>query len=1502
MEKSCQQLSHSDYTVGWICALPRTELVAAAAMLDEEHPVLQAADPNDFNSYLLGRIGNHNVVIACLPAEQKGKVSAATVAKDMIRSFPAIRFGLMVGIGGGAPLYKSQDEDEIERNESENGSESAESEDADELRDIRLGDVVISAGVCSNWGPTEQAPGIVLNAISMLDGRHAWKGNRICEFMSKMLSENPAMEKKFSHPGSAKDILFLAAAPHIEGKTCESCRGLGDRNLVKRKKRSDTTPRIHYGTIGSADQVIMDAFLRDKWAKQEKIKCFEMEAAGLMDTLPCLVIRGICDYADSHKNKIWQPYAAAVAAAYAKELLLVISGQSVINLPPVEKFGENVIQRLESWRRSDEEEKCLQSFFTMDYEYQKNLNPERELGTCNWCLHNDTFLNWQSNDTSCLLWITADPGCGKSVLSKSLVDERLFGLESSDTTICYFFFKDVSPEARSPASAVAAFLHQILKAPRGSKAMRYALPPYRERAGKLSECFDAMWDIVKDIAKDPECGRIILVLDALDECEPTEQRKLVKKIKDLELSEQLCRLAHHLKIIVTSRPYWNIEAEFGDLIVNVPSIRLKGESLSDELHLEMNHVVRARVSRLGSQIASLTTGKELLEGLLAAENRTYLWLHLIFQRIAEMPRIDRRSVKSLLQCLPKNVDDVYNDILSKAKDQIQAKRLLQIIVAAVRPLSVQELGVALFFREDIQSYKDLELQTGEQLKTTVRNTCGLFIHIVNETVFLIHHSAKEFLLSPNNEASLIEKDWKFSISMSDSQLLLASVCIFFLRLKEFGRKKNIPQRHAHQLTTQYVFLDYSANNWAEHFRNMSAADQRKWFPLSFELFSVESESCMDWQIAFSPIEHDLRPNSLHLASYLGLEEAVRKLLVDYDVDINSVTLTGCTPLRLAVSAGQTEIVKLLLEVPDIDVNLRDGDSESPLWEAISMGHTEILKLLLRSPNIDSNKTSVWEDLAPLQFAIYAGWTELVELLLSSPSIDVDMGNPGNSSKLLCLAISEGHTKIVKLLLSAPNIEVNVISRWYEIPLWSAISGGNTEIVKLLLEAPDIDVNLTHMEGGLPLRLAISMRYSEAVKLLLEAPDIDVNLTNMEGESPLRLAISMRYSEAVKLLLEAPNIDVNLTNTDGESPLWLAIWRQDPEAVKLLLQAPGVDVNLIDGWHETPLILAISTGYTEATKLLLEAPDIDVNLTDMEGESPLRSAIRRHDPEAVKLLLEAPNIDVNLINENGESPLSLAISMGYTDTVKLLLSAPNIDVNLGDAKNGGSPLNLAIDEKYLTAVKLLLEAPNIDINLANRDGSLPLSFAIWTYYPEAVKFLLEVPDVNVNLIDKDGDAPLHLAIYTGITETVKLLLEAPDIDVNLINADGESPLISAIWKRDPEAVKLLLEAPHIDVNLTDEDGESPLKFAINMGYTEAVKLLLGAPNIDVNLGDAKNGESPLSLAIRKGYPEAVKLLLEASDINVNIEDDKGNVFLNFALCSGNAEVVKLLEEALDIEII
>lgn len=293
------KFTHDDYTVGWICALSN-ELAAAWAMLDDEHQLLPAASPQDDNCYFFGRIGNHNVVIACLPAEQTGKVSAAKVAKDMIRSFKAIRFGFMVGIGGGAPYYGTRNNSDTKCRETED-EKSEEIIDPESIQDIRLGDVVISlhsksteAVVQYDFGKSEQEkefihiggklnrpPDVILTAINNLKAQHTVKDHSIPEILSIAGSKNWRMKKKIQYPGSEMDQLFKSNVIHIDGnKSCKTCCGPLNVNLVKRPDRNDSAPKLHYGTIGSADQVMKDAILRDKWSQKEKILCFEMEAAG----------------------------------------------------------------------------------------------------------------------------------------------------------------------------------------------------------------------------------------------------------------------------------------------------------------------------------------------------------------------------------------------------------------------------------------------------------------------------------------------------------------------------------------------------------------------------------------------------------------------------------------------------------------------------------------------------------------------------------------------------------------------------------------------------------------------------------------------------------------------------------------------------------------------------------------------------------------------------------------------------------------------------------------------------------------------------------------------------------------------------------------------------------------------------------------------------------------------------------------------------------------------
>jgi nucleoside phosphorylase len=311
-----RRLRREDYTIGWMCALP-VERAAAQAMLDEEYEdAARRISDNDQNVYCLGLVAGHNVVIGCLPAGHIGTNSAAAVATQMQAAFKGIRFGLMVGIGGGVPSASA---------------------------DIRLGDVVVSqpngllSGVVQydlgkrtsngleRMGSLNSPPRILLSAVSTIQANEMVGKSTLPDHLST-LERHPIFQRLKAGP----DVLFEAAYNHEHGDTCNQCRVEKQQPRLGRERGAEVT--VHYGTIASGNQVIKDAAKRDRIsAELGGVLCFEMEAAGLMNNFPCLVIRGISDYADTHKNYKWQAHAAGTAAAYAKELLLAIPPAEVMN-------------------------------------------------------------------------------------------------------------------------------------------------------------------------------------------------------------------------------------------------------------------------------------------------------------------------------------------------------------------------------------------------------------------------------------------------------------------------------------------------------------------------------------------------------------------------------------------------------------------------------------------------------------------------------------------------------------------------------------------------------------------------------------------------------------------------------------------------------------------------------------------------------------------------------------------------------------------------------------------------------------------------------------------------------------------------------------------------------------------------------------------------------------------------------------------------------------------
>ncbi|KAJ0386744.1 hypothetical protein COL922a_003675 [Colletotrichum nupharicola] len=303
-----QERGRDDYKVAWICPL-EVEQIAAMEMLDEEHPAIPKSSA-DHNIYSLRSINSHNVVIAGL--HQPGNCPAATVVAQMRMTFPNLRFGLLVGIGGGVPV------------QTDNGM-------------IRLGHVVVSKpagghsgallydhgkarnGYFERTGALAPPPAVLLNAAQALAVQQARLDVDLVQHNVRRINITRRRLQQYQYPSEQNDHLFPPHYKHYRQGSCNTkC------NLLKRIPRTsdddDTFVVVHRGNIASGEMVVKDALLRDILAQQDRLLCFEIEAARAIADFPCLIVRSISNYYNSHKNDMWHRYAAAVAAAYAQQL------------------------------------------------------------------------------------------------------------------------------------------------------------------------------------------------------------------------------------------------------------------------------------------------------------------------------------------------------------------------------------------------------------------------------------------------------------------------------------------------------------------------------------------------------------------------------------------------------------------------------------------------------------------------------------------------------------------------------------------------------------------------------------------------------------------------------------------------------------------------------------------------------------------------------------------------------------------------------------------------------------------------------------------------------------------------------------------------------------------------------------------------------------------------------------------------------------------------------
>ena len=765
--------------------------------------------------------------------------------------------------------------------------------------------------------------------------------------------------------------------------------------------------------------------------------------------------------------------------------MIAICVTNILTLPCAEVLPE--IQ--------DRRNEILRALHTSPYLAGKNRNPDRVLGTCQWFVDHNLFRQWRKSKSSSMLWVSADPGCGKSVLAKYLVDSKLPTTESRTT--CYFFFKDDFEDQRSAKSALGCILHQLFM----RKEILFSnkiIKRFEASNAHLTSSFDELWEVLVTASQDKNAGEIVCVLDAFDECEAQERSKL---------AQTLCKFYNtrnnfNLKFLVTSRPYGEIRRGFQPPDVpGLSIIHLSGEGDAEikKIAGEIGVYIKSRVRNI-QVILKLKSDEEqlLLEELLRIPNRTYLWAHLTLDLVQSDNDINKAGIRQATSNLPRTVDEAYERILAKSRNSEEAKKLLHIVVAASRPLTLAEMAVAMALRENHRSYQDLDLKLEDRFREYVRDLCGLFVVVIGSKIYLLHQTAREFLIQDGLSKSwghYSQLKWKSSLQLQESHRILYQICIWHLLFTEFKTSPLGENGILSQYLDRHVFLDYSAKNWAAHFRASGIKDDEVIKSL-LGICDANSTSCLTW---FRIYWTSIRPGfpkdftTLMIASYFGLERVVKLLLKRDNGEVNSIDGTyQRSALSWASENGFDSIVKLLVRGPSIrfkditklsflkgvEVDARDRYGRTPLSYAAWNGHAATVKLLVKAGACAESMDEIGG--TPISYALCTGQLDVANQLMKGALVgSVDQ----ISRELLLSASKKGHDAIVERLLDmGANIEA--ADNQCRTPLSYAAGNGHEAVVRLLLDK-GANIEAAHNQRRTPLSYAAKNGHEAVVRLLLD---------------------------------------------------------------------------------------------------------------------------------------------------------------------------------------------------------------------------------------------------------------------------------------------------------------------------------------------------------------------------------------------------------------------------------
>ncbi|KAL8330732.1 hypothetical protein RB593_001618 [Gaeumannomyces tritici] len=1516
--------ARDDFEIAIICALTQ-EVDAVKALFDERWDGHgqdgYGKDARDPYAYAYGRIGRHNVVVPHMAG--MGKVNAAEVATNCRLSFPGVKIALVVGVCAGVPDVS--------------GGPGRKTE-------VILGDVIISEGVVQYDFGRQTDAGFstkvtpleslgrpiteIRSLVAMLKSRDDHK--RLLRDMSEYLDVlQGEKDLEAGYPGVEQDWLFESAYGHTE--PTKKCEDLCDRAKLVRRDRlqglNPPTPGVHFGLIASGDKVMKSASDRDKIVRDHNVVAFEMESAGVWDVIPCVVIKGVCDYADSHKAKGWQKRAAAAAAACMKAFLVrlepfKIRGRTLLatrgGAETFEADGDGSPAFAQSCATGagasgsvrdsctsktnvqnpgpvelPELQACLQSLsFPQMTNRFHDIQPAKEK-TCVWLLRHTKYRTWADRERS-ILWIMGKPGSGKSTLMKYALDNhrQLPGAANDDIVFSFFFHARGHDLQKTPLGFWLSLLHRLLEL--APAALAHVVQAYGQKKANHGKHEEGKWQWHQNelhsmfksaLPEILQARRVLIYVDALDECGRDNAVALVRQFNSVLHGRSADAGFRRFHICFSCRhfPIVNPRGRQNDLLEINPEKENKGD-------------IQAYVHGMLSDLQGQTQQPTVQELIASRANGVFMWARLAVEKVQELEREghSETKIRNSINLLPGELEEVYRQLTKDMEPR--SIKLIQWICFAVKPMTLEELWWAIIIEPDdqrrsLRKYQEDEdyIDDADKMKLQLRKlSCGLAEVSQPDSskpgvVQFIHQSVKDFFVEKGLSA-LDGSSTSTDAAIGMAHHRLSKICIRYLAMEEIGQSTSYVRR-------DFPFLHYATTSWVAHAKQGDARSVRQEDLL--ECFAWPSNALVDlWVRVYGILEnysHNCPAEEttlVHITSryqVVGLLSVILQRADQIGTEIDIRDRKGRTPLSWAAQNGHEAVVKQLLATGKVDVDSKDSDGRTPLSWAAGNGD--------------------WD--------AENGHEAVVELLLAAGKVDVN-SKDNNGQTPLSWAAENGREAVVEQLLATGEVDVDSKDRWGRTPLSWAAQNGHEAVVELLLATGKVDVDSKDKDGRTPLSWAAQNGHEAVVELLLATGKVDVDSKDKDGRTPLSWAAGNGHEAVVKQLLATGKADVESKDKDGRTPLSWAAENGHEAVVKQLLAIGKADVKSKDKNGRTPLSWAARKGHEAVVELLLATGKVDVNSKDKNGRTPLSWAAGNGDWPAenereavVELLLATGKVNVDSKDKDGRTPLSWAAENGHEAVVELLLATGKVDVDSKDS-DGRTPLSRAAGNECEAAVKQLLATGKVDVNSKDKDGRTPLSWAAENGHWAVVELLLATGKVDVNSKDKNGRTPLSWAAGNECEAVVELLLATGKVDVDSKDNYGRTPLSWAAenggwapgngdWIAGNECeavVKQLLATGKVNVNSKDSNGRTPLSWAAQKGHEDVVELLLATGKVDVNSKD-KDGRTPLSWAAgngdwpaENGHWAVVELLLATGKVDVNSKDKDGRTPLSWAAGNGD----------------